>query len=127
MYCKHQLTTVVLGVLSLALVFLAPTPAAAQIPQAAVDAALNGPTTTMMLTATREHTYRHRTRIEKVSVKRSGNTLVATGKLVNVIKFDTDGVMHFQVTCSAGQTPDIRILSVKEPKMWGRTLKKVAK
>jgi hypothetical protein len=101
--------------------------ATAQIPKEAVDAAVKGPMRTLMLTASSDHDYAHRTQITPAKITKSGNTVVAEGRLQNIVKFDDDGFMSYRITCEGKKTPKIEIFDVKEAKDVSRRLKKALK
>jgi hypothetical protein len=102
--------------------------AKAQIPKEVVDNAVAlkmGPS--VKLSACEQHTYKHRLRLQKVAVQTEGDTLTYTGEIENVIKWDTNGLMGFKITLRGDAAPEVKILSVREPKKIQDTLKDAAK
>ncbi len=107
------------------IVFQTTSTAHAQIPKEAVDAALKGPKRTMMLTASSAHDYAHRIRITPAKITKTDATLVAEGKLVNIVKLNDNGSMHYRITIEGNNQPTIEIFKVDESKEFSHTLKKV--
>jgi hypothetical protein len=99
--------------------------AQAQIPAAAVEAALQGPKRTMMVTGSSDHKYAHRTRITPAKVTRTDNKIVAEGMLENIVKFNDNGSMKYRITIEGNNPPSIEIFAVNESKQFTRTLGKV--
>ena len=105
------------------ILFLATPAAHAQIPKEAVDAALKGPVRVFMLTASSDHDYAHRTQVTPAKITRTGNTIVAEGRLQNIVKNDDDGFMKYLITCKGKEPPVIEIFDVEESKDTSRRLK----
>lgn len=107
--------------------FLVATTAQAQIPKEAVNAALKGPVRVFMLTASSEHDYAHRTQVTPAKIIKTGDTVVAEGRLQNIVRFDDDGFMKYRITCKGKQPPVVEIYDIEESKDVTRALKNALK
>ena len=111
---------------ALLLVLVADTSVRAQIPEEVVDRAVKGDVKpSVMLTACKKHTYRHRLRLEEVKIQTQGDTLTYSGKIVNVIRNDRNNLMWFTITMQGKSDPVIEITKTEEREIWPKVKKEL--